>query len=71
VGASLIDNLILDIHEAVVLHDPLAAAGTARFQMSGTNADSEISNEVISCLAGAVGDEDVPAVAVCLFSTME
>ena len=60
-------DLILNIHQAVILGDPLPAARTSRFQVARPQPHGQIGNEVIGRLAGSVRDEDAPAQFVCHF----
>lgn len=70
VAASLGDNLVLYVHEAVILNDTFASAGTARLEMSGPDTNGKIGDKVIGRLARAMGDENAPSIAVCLLSAV-
>jgi len=60
---SLGADLILDIHEAVILRDSLSPSRCTRLQVPGPETNGQVGDKVIDSFAGAVGDEDTPAVA--------
>lgn len=47
-------KLFFNVHQSIVLSHSLAATGGARFKVARTKADSEVGNEIVGGLAGAV-----------------
>lgn len=64
-------ELILDVHQPIVLDNPLSPARAARFEMPRAQPDREVRDEIVRRLSRPVRDEDAPAVAVRCLSTMK
>lgn len=58
-------QLLLDVHEAVVLCNALAAARRPGLQVAGPQPDGQVCDEVVRGLPGAMGDEDAPPEPKC------
>ncbi len=69
VGACILDfltqcpDLVLDIHESVVLHNSLSSGWSASLQVASSQTNCQVRDEIIRRLSRAMGDEDTPAVA--------
>ena len=60
-------DLIFNIHQSIVLSNPLTSTWAARLQMTRSQANGQISNEIVLSLSGSVGYENAPAVTVRQF----
>ena len=54
-------EFILNVHQSVVLGHSLAPSGSARLEMSRSQSDGQVRDEVRGVFRGTMGDEDVPS----------